>query len=143
MIADCQPCQKGWIHFQEKCYLFYEEEPPWKTWTESPKYCQKATADLVVIDSLDEQKFISNHSTYYYDSEHGYWFGLQLEDGKNWLWVDGRNDTLLYWLKTELSTPGQCALMIPKKDPTASWDPAECKMFNKFICESEALIRSN
>lgn len=48
-----------------------------------------------------------------------------------------------YWMKEELGTPGPCALMIPERDPSASWDPADCAMENKFICESEALMRSN
>ena len=53
--AECQPCRKGWILFQEKCYLFYLQPSPWKTWGDSRKYCQDAQADLVVIGSLQEQ----------------------------------------------------------------------------------------
>ncbi|XP_070767884.1 C-type lectin domain family 7 member A-like [Enoplosus armatus] len=138
----CQPCQKDWILFQEKCYLFYNELAPWKTWGNSQKYCQQRTADLVVIDSLQEQEFISNHTEYYYDHFHGFWFGLHETDDE-WLWVDGRNDTLKYWIKEDLGSPGSCALVIPGKIPTASWDPAGCVMQSKFICESEALIRKS
>lgn len=53
--AECQPCRKDWILFQEKCYLFYLQPSPWKTWGDSRKYCQDAQADLVVIGSLQEQ----------------------------------------------------------------------------------------
>ncbi|XP_018555383.1 C-type lectin domain family 4 member A isoform X1 [Lates calcarifer] len=139
----CQPCQKGWILFQEKCYLFYYKKSPWMTWKKSREYCQNTGADLVVIDNLQEQEFISNHTKYYYDKFHGYWMGLQQTADKNWFWVDGRNDTLRYWMMEILGDPGPCALMIPKSQPTASWDPADCRMLNKFVCESEALIRSS
>ncbi|XP_038566652.1 natural killer cells antigen CD94 isoform X7 [Micropterus salmoides] len=141
----CQPCKNNWIMFQGKCYLFYNEDAPWKTWGQSRTYCQQtaaAAADLVVVDSLQEQEFINNHTKYYYDKYHGYWIGLN-ETNKNWLWVDGRNDTLRYWIKEDLGTLGPCALMIPWKNATDSWDPADCEMNNKFICESEVLIKSN
>ncbi|XP_039974254.1 C-type lectin domain family 12 member B-like isoform X2 [Xiphias gladius] len=142
----CQPCQRGWILFQEKCYLFYMEYRYWKTWRESQIYCQSRAADLVVIDSLQEQEFISNHIEYYYDKYHGYWFGLHQTADKTWLWVNGHNETLGYWTAQaaiQLGEAGPCALMIPERNPTASWNTARCKMLNRFICESEVLIRSN
>ncbi|XP_022054848.2 struthiocalcin-1-like [Acanthochromis polyacanthus] len=136
----CQPCRSDWILFQEKCYLFYEEDP-WKTWEESRKYCRSKTADLVVINGLQEQEFISNHTNSYYDDSHGYWIGLYEKNG-TWVWVDGRNDTLRFWIDRQLGTSGIYALMIPGSDPTHSWDPADDMFLNKFICESEVLIRS-
>ncbi|XP_044064187.1 C-type lectin domain family 4 member A isoform X2 [Siniperca chuatsi] len=140
----CQPCKRNWILFQKKCYLFYNENPPWKTWEDSQKYCQKTIADLVVIDSLQEQEFINNHIKYYYDKDHGYWLGLHDKNSdNNWLWVDGHNDTVRYWIKKDIVTTDKCALVIPEKQPTASWNPAYCKMENKFICEAETLIWSN
>ncbi|XP_074508865.1 C-type lectin domain family 12 member B-like [Sebastes fasciatus] len=90
----CQPCPKSWILFKEKCYLFYEEDAPWKTRENSRKFCQKKKADLVVIDNLQEQEFISNHTKSYHDMYHGYWIGLEKIKDKYWVWVDGRNDTL-------------------------------------------------
>ncbi|XP_049901893.1 natural killer cells antigen CD94-like [Epinephelus moara] len=139
----CQPCRKDWILFQEKCYLFYDKKSPWKTWQESREYCQKTAADLVVVDSLAEQKFISTQIKYYYDKFHGYWIGLYENKDKNWVWLDGRNDTLRFWMLEQIGTPGPCALMIPRSSDTANWDPAESIMQNKFVCESDVLIRSN
>ncbi|CAK6958933.1 natural killer cells antigen CD94-like [Scomber scombrus] len=90
----CQPCLKDWIQFEENCYLFQDPNANWKTWQNSRGYCQDKNADLVVIDSLQEQEFISNHTKSYSGIYHGYWIGLQENDEHNWLWVDGRNDTL-------------------------------------------------
>ncbi|KAM7383038.1 hypothetical protein PAMP_002725 [Pampus punctatissimus] len=139
----CQPCQTGWILFQKKCYLFYDKDPPWKSWESSKEYCQNKAAHLVVIDTLQEQVFINKHIKSYFSIYHGYWIGLHADDDKNWFWVDGRNDTLQYWMMEKLGDSGQCALMIPGRDVTASWDPANCLFWNKLICETEALMRFN
>uniref|UniRef100_A0A665UB59 C-type lectin domain-containing protein n=1 Tax=Echeneis naucrates TaxID=173247 RepID=A0A665UB59_ECHNA len=53
--TNCQPCRQGWIHFQGKCYLFYKKSYPWMTWQQSQNYCKDEDADLVVVDSLQEQ----------------------------------------------------------------------------------------
>ncbi|XP_035984433.1 C-type lectin domain family 9 member A-like [Fundulus heteroclitus] len=87
----CHPCQKGWIEFHTKCYLFLEGLI-YKTWEQSQQYCKNKAADLVTVDNLQEQEFLSNHSTYYYDDHHGYWLGLRKVN--IWQWPDGRNNTL-------------------------------------------------
>ncbi|XP_070822068.1 C-type lectin domain family 12 member B-like [Chaetodon trifascialis] len=93
VLLDCQPCKKNWIAFQEKCYLFYDGNF-WRSWGESRKYCQDTSADLVVINSLQEQEFISNNTKFYFDKFHGFWLGLNDTGANNWVWLDGRNDTL-------------------------------------------------
>ncbi|KAG7216535.1 hypothetical protein INR49_002022, partial [Caranx melampygus] len=95
----CQPCQKGWIQFQDKCYLFYNRSP-WMTWQRSQNQCKSVAADLVVIDSQQEQEFIKKHIKSYYDRFHGYWIGLKQNDNQDWIWVDGHNDTLGLHLQT-------------------------------------------
>ncbi|XP_008428921.2 killer cell lectin-like receptor subfamily F member 1 [Poecilia reticulata] len=119
---ECKPCQKDWILFQEKCYLFYDPHP-WKSWTGSRTFCQDKHADLVVIDDLEEQEFVSNHTKYYYDKDHGYWMGLQ-QTNNNWIWVDGRRDTLGFWVKEHLRTSGPKVLLIPERKLTESWGKA-------------------
>ncbi|KAL6109679.1 clec1b [Pungitius sinensis] len=136
----CQPCREDWVLFQEKCYLFPSENSPWNTWEGGQRYCHSAAADLVVIDNLHEQEFISNHSRSYYDRYHGYWLGLRKVQDKNWVWVDGRNDTLSYWLMESIAMSPQCGLMMPERKPSASWNPAYCYMRNKFICEADVLL---
>ncbi|XP_068425880.1 C-type lectin domain family 4 member D-like [Clinocottus analis] len=138
----CQPCQKDWIQFQEKCYLFYNKNLHWKTWRESKRYCQNAAADLVVIDNLHEQTFLTNHIKFYYDKYHGYWLGLHENQDNNWVWVDGKNATLGYWQKRDFGKFDDCGLMIPSMDLTTNWAAANCYMRNIFICEIDVLIWS-
>lgn len=54
-------------------------------------YIVHASDDLSLYDL---QEFISNHTKYYYDRFHGYWLGLDKTNNKDWVWIDGRNDTL-------------------------------------------------
>ncbi|CAB1334370.1 unnamed protein product [Coregonus sp. 'balchen'] len=63
----------------------------WRTWQGSRQHCKNNNADLVDIDSQEEQEFILNTQAHY-DEVHGYWIGLTdiAEDGQ-WLWVDGRH----------------------------------------------------
>lgn len=63
LLAECQPCRSGWILFKNKCYLFYNKDPPWKTWGQSREYCKHTAADLVVVDDLEEQVSSNNKTT--------------------------------------------------------------------------------
>ncbi|XP_072249496.1 uncharacterized protein [Leuresthes tenuis] len=138
----CQPCRDGWILYQEKCYLFYKEPPRWKTWIESRTYCKDNAADLVVIDNQQEQEFISEQIEFYFDTFHGYWIGLYERDN-SWVWIDGRKDSLGYWIKGNFSS-GSYALMMPQRNLTESWQTARPEFKNKFICESDkVLMRPN
>uniref|UniRef100_A0A3B3Z239 C-type lectin domain-containing protein n=1 Tax=Poecilia mexicana TaxID=48701 RepID=A0A3B3Z239_9TELE len=62
MGPGCKPCLQDWILFKKKCYLFYNEPAPWKTWEQSRRFCQDRRADLVVIDDLEEQ--VKSNGTY-------------------------------------------------------------------------------
>ncbi|RVE63226.1 hypothetical protein OJAV_G00165330 [Oryzias javanicus] len=136
----CRPCQRGWIHFQQKCYMFYTESFGWKSWADSRKFCQKAGSDLVVVDNLQEQEFIRNNGKFYFDKYHGYWLGLH-KSGSSWVWIDGQNDTLGSWAPGLHDPSLRHALMIPQDG--GSWRPANAQFLNRFICEGEVLIKSS
>ncbi|XP_037836473.1 oxidized low-density lipoprotein receptor 1 isoform X3 [Kryptolebias marmoratus] len=148
----CQPCQNSWIQFQEKCYLFYKEAAPWKTWEQSRQFCQNKSADLVVVDDLQEQEFVSNHLEPYFSRFHGYWLGLR-QVNNIWVWVDGHNDTLGFWVTEEISATGPYVLMMPKgpdknlklpeRNLTQTWDKGDHIFELRFICERKALIKPN
>ncbi|XP_064175897.1 CD209 antigen-like [Anguilla rostrata] len=76
----CEPCPQGWEQFSSKCYYFSNEK---KNWFDSRSDCIKRGADLVIIESEDEQRFITNIA-----KSHT-WIGLSRSEFKsNWLWVD-------------------------------------------------------
>uniref|UniRef100_A0A3P9PTJ6 Oxidized low-density lipoprotein receptor 1-like n=2 Tax=Poecilia reticulata TaxID=8081 RepID=A0A3P9PTJ6_POERE len=136
----CKPCLQDWILFKKKCYQFHDKKAPWKTWEQSRRFCQDRRADLVVIDDLEEQEFVNKHIDH--GQYNGYWMGLQNLNSK-WTWVDGRADTLGFWMKQTAAPPGSKALVIPRQNPSESWKKADNKFLNKFICEHNARLRSN
>uniref|UniRef100_A0A3B3V4Z3 C-type lectin domain-containing protein n=1 Tax=Poecilia latipinna TaxID=48699 RepID=A0A3B3V4Z3_9TELE len=100
MDPGCKPCLHDWIFFQKKCYLFYDEPAPWKTWEQSRRFCQDRRADLVVIDDLEEQ-FLEKRALKW-----GYWLGLQ-QTNNTWTWVDGHKSCTIPFkalLKTQCKT---------------------------------------
>ncbi|KAJ8404959.1 hypothetical protein AAFF_G00328800 [Aldrovandia affinis] len=78
----CRPCPEGWEQSNSKCYYFSTEV---KNWNDSRSDCLKQGADLVIIESKEEQEFISK-----FTSDNLYWIGLSdSETEGTWLWVDG------------------------------------------------------
>ncbi|XP_068616569.1 CD209 antigen-like protein C [Brachionichthys hirsutus] len=139
----CKACLDDWVPFQSKCYQFFDSQysSNWKTWRESQKQCREANANLVKIESQEEQEFISNHTKYYNDEMHGYWIGLK-EKPNPGLWVDGSNVTLTYWRTESSRSRRSCVLTLSRADPLANWATEYCTMKNRWICEGKALIRN-
>uniref|UniRef100_A0A2I4D902 C-type lectin domain family 12 member B n=1 Tax=Austrofundulus limnaeus TaxID=52670 RepID=A0A2I4D902_AUSLI len=140
----CKPCLDGWVLFQSNCYLFTNDGyySYWKNWERSRENCHEMQADLVVIDSLEEQEFINNHTTTYSDQAHGYWIGLSSRSmTETWTWVDGSNVTVTFWTSEQPGYRTSCALTNPHVDPLTNWEKKSCDMRNRWICEGRALIR--
>ncbi|XP_045055061.2 asialoglycoprotein receptor 1-like [Desmodus rotundus] len=73
-------CPVNWLEHKCSCYWFSSMEKPWP---EAEEYCQLENAHLVVVSSLEEQKFLEKHT-----SSVDTWIGLTDQDGA-WAWVDG------------------------------------------------------
>ena len=105
-----QQCPQNWKEFNSRCYFLSTEE---KTWEDSRRDCQSRGADLVVIDSEQEQVkdsqsvfgsdlwTILDVEVMFYDQQRAlyqldgtnylvFWIGLSDTTGTNqWTWVDG------------------------------------------------------
>ncbi|XP_072526151.1 uncharacterized protein [Salminus brasiliensis] len=85
-------CPAGWIRFMSSCYFVSSTG---NTWALSRHDCTAKGADLVIINSREEQKFVSGLGK-------ALWIGLtDLSVEGSWTWVDG---TLLehgYWKEGE------------------------------------------
>ncbi|XP_075899299.1 C-type lectin domain family 12 member B-like [Nelusetta ayraudi] len=137
----CKPCPAGWLLFQSMCYLITEHiySWEWKTWEGSRHSCRELSADLVMIDSQEEQEFISNNTEFYNDYRHGYWIGYsRVED--TWMWTGGSNGTLTFWTQQNKVYGEKCALTL-RLDSLDNWRKTSCHMKNRWICEMRTLIK--
>ncbi|XP_032127774.1 killer cell lectin-like receptor subfamily F member 2 [Sapajus apella] len=77
-------CPNDWLLNQGKCYHF---STSFKTWKESQHDCTQLQAHLLVIQNLDELKFIQNSLK----PGHFGWIGLHVTShGNLWMWIDER-----------------------------------------------------
>nr|XP_046274520.1 CD209 antigen-like protein D [Scatophagus argus] len=84
-----------WKRFRCSCYYKSSEM---KSWMDSRRDCQSKGADLLIINSKDEQEFVSELS------QHGAsWIGLQAvkrdewQEDVEWRWVDRSKPTYMAW----------------------------------------------
>ncbi|RVE57146.1 hypothetical protein OJAV_G00213470 [Oryzias javanicus] len=86
----CGRCPPSWIHLNSSCYFFSytESSSIKKRWHSSRMDCTRREADLIMIDSPEEQKFVSNtiHSI---AQDNGFWIGLtdKATEG-TWVWIN-------------------------------------------------------
>uniref|UniRef100_A0A8C7SG77 C-type lectin domain-containing protein n=1 Tax=Oncorhynchus mykiss TaxID=8022 RepID=A0A8C7SG77_ONCMY len=124
-----QHCQEGWRYFDSSLYFLSTET---KTWEKSRQDCQGRGADLVIINSREEQTFLFNLHL-------RAWIGLtdSVTEGI-WKWVDGTPLTTGYWGKGQPDNYGQedCAeIYFRKDDPVTTWNDGKCGANNSWICE--------
>ncbi|KAJ8362459.1 hypothetical protein AAFF_G00373850 [Aldrovandia affinis] len=116
----CRPCPEGWKQRNSKCYYFSTER---KNWQGSRSACLKQGADLVIIESEEEQDFISKHTR----GNYAYWIGLSdSETEGTWLWVDGTplQEDKAFWKKGEPNNYNgaeDCAATQPGRISCTAW----------------------
>ncbi|XP_068130528.1 hepatic lectin-like isoform X2 [Hyperolius riggenbachi] len=124
-------CETGWIEFEGSCYFLTSTK---SNWMKARSACVGKNADLAVITSENEQKFLSAKT-----GNTEYWIGLtdNEEEGK-WTWVDGTQYSSSYksWKPGEPSQSGNedCAHMWTK----GLWNDKICTHEHYFaICEKK------
>ncbi|KAJ8361833.1 hypothetical protein AAFF_G00418580 [Aldrovandia affinis] len=137
----CRPCPEGWEQRNSKCYYFSTVV---KTWNDSRSDCLKQGADLVIIESKEEQDFI-------YKQTGGYvhWIGLSdSETEGTWLWVDGTplQKDKAFWLTGEPDEhfgSEDCAAAgrrwVLGDVEGDGWVDLPCHVLLRSVCETDAL----
>ncbi|KAI5086659.1 CD209 antigen-like protein C, partial [Silurus meridionalis] len=120
----------GWINFS---FSFYYVSNDYKSWEESRQNCRDKGADMMIINSKEEQEFISKHIS----SNSGVWIGLSDRDKEGeWKWVDASPLTFKDWGQWE---PGgkekeNCG-EIYKSSNSIIWNDNNCSEKLNWICE--------
>ncbi|XP_062334855.1 C-type lectin domain family 4 member M-like isoform X6 [Osmerus eperlanus] len=131
----------GWQKIGCSCYYV---STVMKTWTDSRQDCIGRGADLVIINSLEEQKFLDNLNK-------TVWIGLTdtVTEG-NFIWVDGTPlTTPTYWYSPQpdnyLHQPGSvdedCVEILytspryPNLLPPTTWNDNVCDVNHLWVCE--------
>ncbi|XP_036418075.1 C-type lectin domain family 4 member E-like [Colossoma macropomum] len=117
-------------HFRSSYYYISTER---KTWTEARQDCRERGADLVIINSREEQKFIYTEDQYV-------WIGLSDTHTEGvWKWVDGSPLTTAFWNVGEPNDyhKGEdCAVFQPDNPPLKTWNDIPCCYEAGWICET-------
>ncbi|KAF7476090.1 hypothetical protein GHT09_012812 [Marmota monax] len=127
-------CPLDWLEHECSCYWFSQSG---NSWPEADKYCQLQNSHLVVVTSLEEQKFIEKHM----GSEPS-WMGLTDQNGP-WRWVDGTDYErgFKYWSPNQpddwtehgLGGGEDCASF----SSDGRWNDDVCQRPFSWICEIE------
>ncbi|XP_018520427.2 CD209 antigen-like protein C [Lates calcarifer] len=129
---DLQRGCQGWVYFGGSVYYISSVK---KTWQESRNYCLQEGADLMIINSEEEQKFSSQWKD-------NIWIGLtDRETEGTWKWVDGTPLTTSYWASNEpnghtILRDEDCGevMLHEIKD---NWNDKACDDPNFWICEKK------
>ncbi|KAL3969673.1 prickle [Sarotherodon galilaeus] len=124
-------CPTGWKMFSGVCYFLSGTSG---IWDEARRDCRDKGADLVVIESPEEQNFLTtiiNDNT---------WIGLT-DNGMEgqWKWVDGTPLTLANWATNEpnnggsLTSEEDCVHI--RAEDQRTWNDISCTASMKWICK--------
>uniref|UniRef100_A0A3B4U2G1 C-type lectin domain-containing protein n=1 Tax=Seriola dumerili TaxID=41447 RepID=A0A3B4U2G1_SERDU len=119
-----------WVYFSDRVYYISSTK---KTWQDSRNDCLQKGADLMIINSKEEQL------------KDNVWIGLtDRETEGTWKWVDGTPLTTSYWAKNEPSKGflgqredcGEVMLHQMKEN----WNDKLCDEPNFWICEMNMIF---
>ncbi|KAL7841272.1 hypothetical protein SRHO_G00249630 [Serrasalmus rhombeus] len=117
-----------WSYFKYSLYYISTEI---KTWSESREDCREREADLLIINSREEQDFIEK-------LRRGQWSWIGLTDSETegvWKWVDGSALTTKFWGSGEPSSYGDEDCVITGYASVNNWADYHCSNVCFWICE--------
>ncbi|XP_049628459.1 C-type lectin domain family 4 member A [Suncus etruscus] len=122
-------CPENWMSFGSNCYFISTEET---TWEKSKKNCEGMQAHLLVINSKEEQDFITktvNKTTYFIGL-------LRSQDRSHWQWIDQTpfNTSISFWLPGEPNDINEpCGTL--HFNNKWGWNDLRCDRQHRSICK--------
>uniref|UniRef100_A0A9J7ZT32 C-type lectin domain-containing protein n=2 Tax=Cyprinus carpio TaxID=7962 RepID=A0A9J7ZT32_CYPCA len=109
-----------WIYYN---FSFYYISSDWKSWSDSRQDCLNKRADLVIINTREEQEFLQKVVGSVF-----FWIGLK-KSGV-WKWTDNSTLANWHWRSQYPRSYGDCALM-----SSTGWVKERCTDLDQWICE--------
>ncbi|XP_043362799.1 CD209 antigen-like protein C [Dermochelys coriacea] len=127
----CTKCPPGWQHFEKNCYFFSTLA---KSWLDAKQFCTNEGSHLVIVNTKQEQMFLSNHIT----EPEVYWLGLSdsAKEGE-WRWLDGSPLSVRFWGAGEPNNSGQHGEDCGTLRIDGRWNDAICSLSHYWICERQ------
>ncbi|TWW59492.1 CD209 antigen-like protein D DC-SIGN-related protein 3 [Takifugu flavidus] len=119
----------GWVYFSGSLYQVSSTK---KTWDQSRSDCRQKGADLLIINSEEEQAFANRFQKYM-------WIGLtDVTNEGSWKWVDGTAMSTSYWSSKEPNggKDENCG-DIKNFNAEKSWNDESCSLSLFWICEKK------
>uniref|UniRef100_UPI0037E9BDA4 C-type lectin domain family 4 member E-like n=1 Tax=Semicossyphus pulcher TaxID=241346 RepID=UPI0037E9BDA4 len=122
----------GWVYFNDSFYYI----SAWgNSWQDSREDCLQRGADLVIINSKEEQEFMRQFKKHV-------WIGLTDRETEGvWEWVDGTPLTTSYWDANEPNShegiDEDCGEIKLHYDDENNWNDVSCTVQNIWICEKK------
>lgn len=133
-------CEPQWTGFGSSCYRLYTS---YQNWNDAKKNCQSFGAELVKIETEEENQFIKRE--YLKNFRRHYWIGLSDLDNKNdWRWTDGTGLAgYKRWGKGQPNNFGNnqhCVAILKDNNYFGSsydgeWNDDFCRRLLEHICE--------
>ncbi|XP_053273864.1 CD209 antigen-like protein C isoform X7 [Pleuronectes platessa] len=123
----------GWVYFRSSFYFISSDT---KSWGDSRDDCLQKGADLVIINSKEENEFTRQFTR-------SFWIGLtDTETEGTWKWVDGTllSTTTSYWYPGEPNPkyyPDENCGEARYNYDENNWNDNNCKRLYFWICEKK------
>ncbi|XP_068448338.1 CD209 antigen-like protein E [Clinocottus analis] len=119
--------QPGWVYFYPSFYYISSNQ---MSWQESRADCLERGADLIIINSKEEQEFANRFQRHT-------WIGLtDIETEGKWKWVDGTALNTSFWNAGEPNgRHNENCVEMSKLDKENNWCDQSCDDINFWICE--------
>ncbi|XP_029183713.1 uncharacterized protein LOC114951743 isoform X2 [Acropora millepora] len=128
--CEMDTCPAGFLIHGKSCYYVADTSSA-STWNKSRIFCQNLGADLAVIKSEEENKFVSDLLRNTSGKKNG-WIGLHRKADKKLYWLDNRpvEKNFQKWKKGEPNNGGgkeDCGLLIGRNSTSkGQWNDREC-----------------
>ncbi|CAM5112433.1 unnamed protein product, partial [Natator depressus] len=128
---DYKVTDDGWVIYEDKQYYFSIENVHMeKAWD----ICKKKFADLAVIDSESERKFLWRY-IYTKNRMNSYFIGLTVSFDQKFSWMDGTPVNYVAWAPNEPSFANNDENCVVMNKDFGFWNDINCGIKNAFICE--------